>query len=57
MDSTEILFEERTEEEREKFEAKLLDSHLHGCVVEGFEAGEGERVVGELVELYTLANR
>ena len=41
----------------EKLEAKLLAGHLQGCVVEGIEAGEGERVVNELVELYALANK
>ena len=41
----------------EKLEAKLLAGHLQGCVVEGMEAGETERIVDELVELYALANR
>ena len=41
----------------EKLEAKLLEGHLHGCVVEGIQGGEADRVVGELVELYALANR
>ena len=41
----------------EKLEAKLLAGHLHGCVVEGIDAGEGNRVIDELVELYALANR
>ena len=41
----------------EKLEARLLAGHLHGCVVEGIEGGEGERVIDELVELYALANK
>ena len=41
----------------EKLEAKLLEGHLHGCVVEGIQGGEADRVVGELVELYALANK
>ena len=41
----------------EKLEAKLLEGHLHGCVVEGIQDGETDRVVGELLELYALANR
>ena len=41
----------------EKLEAKLLSGHLHGCVVDGIEAGEGDRVVDELLELYALANK
>ena len=41
----------------EKLEAKLLEGHLHGCVVEGIQDGETERVVGELLELYSLANK
>ncbi len=41
----------------EKLEAKLLSGHLQGCVVEGIEAGESDRVIDELVELYALANK
>jgi DNA-binding FrmR family transcriptional regulator len=41
----------------EKLEAKLLEGHLHGCVVEGIQDGETDRVVGELLELYALANK
>ncbi|MSQ42013.1 MAG: metal-sensing transcriptional repressor [Dehalococcoidia bacterium] len=40
----------------EKLEGKLLAGHLHHCVVEGIERGDG-RVLDELVELYELANR
>lgn len=41
----------------EKMESKLLTGHLHHCVVEGVRSGETERVLGELVELYELANK
>jgi DNA-binding FrmR family transcriptional regulator len=41
----------------EKLEAVILDGHLHGCVVEGIKEGREEEVVGELLELYQLANR
>ena len=41
----------------EKLEAKMLDGHLHSCVVEGLEGGESERVIGELLDLYTLNRR
>jgi DNA-binding FrmR family transcriptional regulator len=41
----------------EKLEAMILDSHLHGCVVHGIKEGREEEVIGELVELYQLANR
>ena len=40
----------------EKAESKMLDGHLHHCVVEGIESGD-ERVLDELVELYALANK
>jgi DNA-binding FrmR family transcriptional regulator len=41
----------------EKLETKLLAGHLQGCVVEGIESGESDRVIDELVELYALTNR
>ncbi|MDZ4278912.1 MAG: metal-sensitive transcriptional regulator [Dehalococcoidia bacterium] len=41
----------------EKMEALLLDGHLHTCVVAGVRDGREEQVVGELLELYELANR
>jgi DNA-binding FrmR family transcriptional regulator len=41
----------------EKMEALLLDGHLHTCVVEGVREGREEQVVGELLQLYELANR
>jgi len=41
----------------EKLEAIMLDGHLHHCVVLGIRDGREEQVIGELMELYTLANR
>jgi DNA-binding FrmR family transcriptional regulator len=41
----------------EKMEALLLDGHLHTCVVEGVREGREEQVVGELLQLYALANK
>jgi len=41
----------------EKMEALMLDGHLHTCVVEGIRDGREEQVVGELLELYELANK
>lgn len=41
----------------EKLEALLLDGHLHTCVVEGVREGREEQVVGELLQLYELANK
>jgi DNA-binding FrmR family transcriptional regulator len=41
----------------EKMEGLLLDNHLHTCVVEGIRDGREDQVVGELVELYELANK
>ena len=41
----------------EKMESILLDGHLHTCVVEGIKNGREEDVVGELRDLYILANK
>ena len=41
----------------EKMEALLLDGHLHTCVVTGVREGRDEQVIGELLELYELANK
>ena len=40
----------------EKMEAKMLNGHLHHCVVEGIERGD-TGVLDELSELYELANK
>lgn len=39
-----------------KLEQKLLEGHLHHCVVEGVERGD-TKVLDELAELYALANK
>ena len=41
----------------EKMESILLEAHLHSCVVEGIKEGREDQVVGELTDLYLLANR
>ena len=41
----------------EKLESNLLDGHLHSCVIEGVREGRSDEVLGELVELYGLANK
>ena len=41
----------------EKMESVLLEGHLHSCVVEGIRTGREEQVVGELKDLYILANK
>lgn len=41
----------------QKLESKLLDGHLHSCVIEGIRDGREDAVLGELVELYSLADK
>ena len=41
----------------EKVEAMLLEGHLDTCVVEGIRAGRDKEVLGELLELYAVANK
>ena len=41
----------------EKMESLMLDGHLHTCVIEGISDGRSDEVIGELVELYELANK
>ena len=41
----------------EKMETLLLDGHLHTCVIDGIRNGDSDEVIGELVELYELANK
>jgi len=41
----------------EKMEQLMLDNHLHTCVLEGVREGRDEQVIGELLELYELANK
>jgi DNA-binding FrmR family transcriptional regulator len=40
----------------EKTESKLLNGHVHHCVVDGINRGD-DHVLDELVELYSLSNR
>ena len=40
-----------------KFESTLLQGHLTHCVPEGIREGREDAVVGELVELFELAQR
>ena len=41
----------------EKLELLMLDGHLRSCVVDGVREGREEPVLGELLELYEVANR
>ena len=41
----------------EKMESILLEGHLHSCVVDGIKTGREDQVVGELRDLYILANK
>ncbi len=41
----------------EKLEQIMLEGHLRTCVVTGIRDGRDEQVVGELRELYELANK
>ena len=41
----------------EKMESILLEGHLHTCVVDGIRSGREDQVVGELKDLYLLANK
>jgi DNA-binding FrmR family transcriptional regulator len=40
-----------------KLEAVLLESHLNGCVVEGFHAGRDQEMVRELADLFALSRK
>ena len=41
----------------EKMEAMILKGHLHTCVASGIRDGREDEVIGELMELYEIANR
>ena len=41
----------------DKLESVLLNGHLKSCVVTGIKEGREEEVLGELGELYDLAQR
>lgn len=38
-------------------ESRVLDGHLHTCVVEGISDGRSEEVIGELLELYEIKGK
>ncbi len=41
----------------QKLESQMIDGHLRTCVVSGIREGREEQVLGELVELYEIADR
>jgi DNA-binding FrmR family transcriptional regulator len=41
----------------EKLEALMLEGHMHTCVLEGIRDGREDQIVGELLELYKVANK
>ena len=41
----------------EKMEAKMLEGHLHTCVVDGIREGRDDAVLAELSELYEMAGK
>ena len=41
----------------QKLEGKLLEGHLHSCVIEGVKDGREDEVLGELMELYALSDK
>ena len=40
-----------------KLEARLLEGHLHSCVIDGVREGREDEVLGELLELYSLSDK
>ena len=41
----------------EKMEAKMLEGHLHHCVMDAIHEGRSEETFSELIELYKVANK
>ena len=41
----------------QKLESVLLQGFLHSCVIDGVRDGREEEVLGELLELYALADK
>ena len=41
----------------EKMEARILENHLQGCVVQGIKEGREDAVIGELVDMYEIAGK
>ncbi len=41
----------------QKLESRLLEGHLHSCVIDGVKDGREDEVLGELLELYALSDK
>ena len=41
----------------QKLESKLLEGHLHSCVIDGVKDGREDQVLNELMELFSLADK
>jgi DNA-binding FrmR family transcriptional regulator len=41
----------------QKFEAALLEGHLHGCVPAAFKEGRDQEMIRELADLFELSRR
>ena len=41
----------------EKLESLMLEGHMQTCVLDGIKDGREDRIVGELMELYKVANK
>ena len=41
----------------QKLESRLLEGHLHSCVIEGVRDGREDQVLGELLELFALSEK
>ena len=41
----------------QKLDSVLLEGHLGSCVIDGVKDGREDQVLGELLELYTLADK
>ena len=41
----------------QKLESNMLEGHLHSCVIDGVKEGREDEVLGELLELYSLADK
>ena len=41
----------------QKLESRLLEGHLHSCVIDGVKEGREDQVLGELLELYSLSDK
>ena len=41
----------------QKLESKLLEGHLHSCVIDGVKEGREDQVLDELLELFSLSDK